>query len=104
MFENAIAFTLCTLVSSRILLQKFAFTRRVTRWPVAFMSSALLAFITNKVVLKPLLLQELDDAELTEKYSKLNMDEQMMRDDLISYGICEKTSLEKLKDESEKKL
>lgn len=63
------------------------------------LSSALLTFATNKIVLKPLLLQELEDAELSEKYVKLDMNEQMMRDDLRSYGILEKSRLE-----AEKKL
>jgi hypothetical protein len=63
------------------------------------LSSALLTFATNKIVLKPLLLQELEDAELSEKYAKLDMNEQMMRDDLRSYGILEKSRLE-----AEKKL
>ena len=49
--------------------------------------SAPLTYIANRAVLKPILMQELEDAELTEKYLNLDMDEEMMRSDLDALGI-----------------
>jgi len=42
------------------------------------------------VLLRPLLIQELEESELTTKYASLDLNEEMMRKDLIELGITDK--------------
>ena len=87
MIENGITLVLGMLVCSRLIKKKMPDVSRLRRWFLTMGGSVPATYLINKIVLKPILMQELEDAELTEKYLKLDLDEEMMRTDLDQMGI-----------------
>ncbi len=49
--------------------------------------SAASTWVTNKVMLKPLLLTEMEDNDMIENYFSLDLNAEMMRQDLREMGI-----------------
>jgi hypothetical protein len=61
--------------------------RRLIRFPVVLSLGAGITFFINKVMLKPILLNDLNEMGLVEKYFELDLNADMMRDDLEKMGI-----------------
>jgi hypothetical protein len=55
--------------------------------PLALALAGVGTYITNMVLFRLLMLSELDDKELTQKYFELDLDKDMMRADLEELGI-----------------
>jgi hypothetical protein len=88
--ENGVSMLLYTLVSNRLLMTRgpnIFRVRRFARIPGALLAGGLFTWITNRVLLKPIYLNDLDDMGLTKKYFELDLNADMMREDLSKLGI-----------------
>jgi hypothetical protein len=86
--ENSICFLAFSLISNRTLQSKLPqVSRKLFRVPLALALAGVGTYITNMVLFRPLMLSELDDKELTQKYFELDLDKDMMRADLEELGI-----------------
>lgn len=88
--ENGVSMLLYTLVGNRLLYTRgpnIFRVRRFARFPAALLTGGLCTWITNRALLKPIYLNDLDDMGLTKKYFELDLNADMMRDDLSKLGI-----------------
>ena len=88
--ENCISLLLFALLSNRLLTKKAFFQSRLTRIPATLFLSGCGAYLINKILLQPLMLQEMEEIEFKKKYFTLDLNENMMRHDLKNLGIYEK--------------
>ncbi len=86
--ENAICYVALSLLSNRLLTQYIPqIGRRLFRLPLALGLAGAGTYTTNLILFRPLMLNELDDNDLTEKYFELDLDADMMWTDLTELGI-----------------
>ena len=88
--ENGVSMFLYTLVANRLLMTRgpnIFRVRRFARVPGALLAGGLCTWITNRLLLKPIYLHDLEDMGLTKKYFELDLNADMMREDLNKLGI-----------------
>lgn len=88
--ENAVSMFLFTLVSNRMLMTRgpnIFRVRRFARLPGALVFGGVCTWLTNRLLLKPIYLNDLTDMGLTKKYFDLDLNAEMMKGDLAQMGI-----------------
>ena len=86
--ENIISFVLFSLVSNRLLTNKANFLKkRFVRTPFALLTGGAITYAFNYFILRPIYLSDIEEMGLSQKYFYLDLDADMMREDLINFGI-----------------
>ena len=87
--ENFISMTLFSLLGNRYARQKGGalLQRRLIRFPLVLGLGGALSYALNVTLLKPILLHDLGEMGLVEKYFELDLNADMMREDLEKLGI-----------------
>jgi len=83
--ENGVSMLLFTLISNRLLITRgpnIFRIRRYARIPGALFAGSIFTWLTNRVLLRPIYLSDLDNMGLTKKYFELDLNADMMRTDL----------------------
>lgn len=81
--ENAISFSLFSLIANRLLASKTSiFKRRLTRLPVALGIGGLCTYLFNMAVLRPIYLNDITEMGMVDKYFYLDLNAELMKEDL----------------------